>query len=180
MRVSVGVVSSLLVVVCLAGCGGSSGTGGGLASVKGDGKSAPPTQSAADAKSSGLQYAKCMRANGVPTFPDPTIDANGQLSFAVPSDIPDSVIDKGETSCQQYRGSGPAGAGTNAQQVEQQRKLAQCMRANGFPGWPDPEADGSLRVDFGKLGLSGPDDPKLKPAEEKCRQFQPATPGGNS
>lgn len=180
MRVRTGLVCSLLVAICLAGCGGSSEDSGGVASVNGDGKSTPSAQSAADAKSSGLQYANCMRQNGVPTFPDPTVGDNGQLSFDVPDDIADSELNKAESKCQQYRGRGPAAGGTDAQQVERQRKLAQCMRDNGFPGWPDPEADGSMRVDFGKLGLSGPDDPKLKAAEEKCRQFRPSAPAGGS
>jgi hypothetical protein len=180
MRVRTGLVFSLLVAVSLAGCSGSGDDGGGVASVNGDGKAPPSASSAADAKSSGLQYANCMRQNGISTFPDPTVDEKGQLSFDVPDDIPDSELNKAEKKCEQYRGGGPAGAGRNAQQIERQLKLVQCMRDNGFPAWPDPEADGSMRVDFDKLGLSGPDDPKLKAAQEKCSQFRPSvTAGGN-
>jgi hypothetical protein len=168
-----------LVAISLAGCGGS-GNEGGVASVDGDGKAPPSAQSAADAKSSGLQYANCMRENGITTFPDPTVGENGQLSFDVPDDIPDSKLNEAEKKCRQYRAGGPAGGGTDAQQAERQRKLAQCMRDNGFPEWPDPEADGSMRVDFNKLGLTGPDDPKLKTAEEKCREFRPSAPAGGN
>ncbi|MBF9131522.1 hypothetical protein I0C86_21525 [Plantactinospora sp. S1510] len=180
MRIRTGLVCGLLVAISLAGCGGSGEGDGGVASVDGDGKATPSAQSAADAKSSGLQYANCMRQNGISTFPDPTVGDNGQVSFDVPDNIPDSELNKAEKKCQQFRGGRPAGGGTDGQQAERQRKLAQCMRDNGFPGWPDPEADGSMRVDFEKLGLSGPDDPKLKAAEEKCRQFQPATPAGGN
>ncbi|MFC6017997.1 hypothetical protein ACFP2T_17480 [Plantactinospora solaniradicis] len=180
MHIRTGLVCGLLVAISLAGCGGSSEEGGGVASVNGDGKAAPSAQSAADAHSSGLQYANCMRQNGIPTFPDPTVGDNGELSFDVPDDIPDSELNKAEKNCRQYRGSGRAGDGTDAQHAERQRNLARCMRDNGFPTWPDPEADGSMRVDLDKLGLSGPDDPKLKAAEEKCRQFQPSAPAGGN
>ena len=180
MRVRTGLICSLLVAVSLAGCGGTGTDSGGVASVNGDGKAAPSAPSAADAKSSGLQYANCMRQNGIANFPDPTIGDNGQVSFDVPDDIPDSELNKAEKKCQQFRGAGPGGGGTNATQAERQRKLAQCMRDNGFPNWPDPEADGSMRVDFEKQGLSGPDDPKLKVAQDKCREFQPSAPAGGN
>jgi hypothetical protein len=35
-----------------------------------------------------LKFARCMRANGVPNFPDP--DANGNIQFPVTSPIPKS------------------------------------------------------------------------------------------
>ena len=49
------------------------------------------------------------------------------------------------------------------------RAYAQCMRDNGVPDFPDPDANGQLR---------GPahekeSDPKFQAAQEKCRQKLP-------
>jgi hypothetical protein len=54
------------------------------------------------------------------------------------------------------------------------------MRENGIPNFPDPSEEGGIGLDMNELGLSGPDDPKLKAAEEKCKQFQPGGPGGGT
>jgi hypothetical protein len=58
---------------------------------------------------------------------------------------------------------------TPVDEAEQGRAYAQCIRDNGVPDFPDPDADGQLR---------GPahekeNDPKFQAAQEKCRDLAP-------
>jgi hypothetical protein len=43
---------------------------------------------ASNVPTSAFQFSRCMRANGVPNFPDP--DANGNIQFPITSPIPKS------------------------------------------------------------------------------------------
>jgi hypothetical protein len=59
--------------------------------------------------------------------------------------------------------------GTQVDQVEAARAYALCIRDNGVPDFPDPDANGQLR---------GPahqkqNDPKFRAAQEKCRNLAP-------
>jgi hypothetical protein len=51
-------------------------------------RSAPPPPPSAGERQQALKFAQCMRANGVPNFPDP--GANGAIQFPVSSPIPKS------------------------------------------------------------------------------------------
>jgi hypothetical protein len=68
-------------------------------------------------------------------------------------------------ACGQRNGNGV----TSADKVEAARAYAQCIRDNGVPDFPDPDADGQLR---------GPahekeSDPTFRAAQEKCRNLAP-------
>ena len=61
---------------------------------------------------------------------------------------------------------GPPAGGSQAFQRAQ--KLAECMRANGVPNFPDPQPDGSFSQDQ----LTGLDPATLQQVFlERCRQF---------
>lgn len=61
---------------------------------------------------------------------------------------------------------GPSAGGSQASQ--RARKLAECMRANGVPNFPDPQPDGSFPQDQ----LAGLDPATLQQVFlERCRQF---------
>src|SRR5262247_1004928 len=64
------------------------------------------------------------------------------------------------------RGTGTA---STADRREAGRLYAQCMRDNGVPDFPDPDADGRLRGP----GHETQADPKFRPAMETCRQQLP-------
>jgi hypothetical protein len=174
LRVTAALLLSLLLGLSLTGCGNNE-KGGGVASATG--KPSASASGGSGAKEAGLAYARCMRANGVPNFPDPQVNDSGQIRFDPPKDIPDYVMNAAEDKCRGYLPFDPK-AGSDPQRIEQLRKYAQCIREHGIPDYPDPQDDGSLGFDPNKLGLSGPDDPKLKAAEEKCRQLQPSAPPG--
>ncbi len=92
--------------------------------------------------------AQCMRAHGVPNFPDPTKGPGGQ-GFSVTMSPGSSVVtidgigfggpafDAADRSCHFLGGGGSPPAITEAQKQALVAK-AQCIRAHGVPNFPDP------------------------------------------
>jgi hypothetical protein len=66
-----------------------------------------------------------------------------------------------------------AGAGVVAQYVEQQRKLAQCLRDQGFDV-PDPDARGRMNLDA--LGGRNKTRPEVGKAWRECEEFNMEVP----
>jgi hypothetical protein len=144
--------AALLSVVFVAGCGGSSpsttvaqlngastsgskgAAGGGAAS------SGSPSPSALGADA--LAFAKCMRSNGVPNFPDPK-PGGGFLFHTSPGRSSSPAFRAAQAKCQKLLpGGGPPGPGsrTNAspQTLARFLKVARCMRQHGVYNFPDP------------------------------------------
>lgn len=124
------------------------------------------TNAAVDAAT---QYAQCMRANGVPDFPDP--DANGQLRGPGHEQQNDPNF---QAAAQKCRTLVPASQHENTGDpafVEQMRRYSQCIRSNGVPDFPDPDANGQLRG----AGHELQGDPKFQAAAQKCLS---SLPGG--
>ena len=96
----------------------------------------------ADPRDAALLYAQCMRANGVPDFPDP--DANGQLRGAGHEQQDDPTFLAALDTCRALA-PGAEHEQTDPATVEQMRAFSQCMRDNGLPDFPDPDAEGRLR-----------------------------------
>ena len=146
--------------VVLAACGGSGGGGTG-------------TQAGYNGA---LRFAQCMRAHGVPNFPDPSAGGGG-LSIG-PGLNPQSPSFQGaQKACARY---GPSGKGP-PQMTEAQRvaafKFAKCVRAHGYPGFPDPSLSAphgavavlSLRgMLFAFSSLFDPRSPAFRAAASDC------------
>ena len=143
-------------VVALAGCGGSRSpsvasvatttsssadrstnpTGGTAAS----GSAPSQRQTQQDA----LQYARCMRANGVPNFPDPS--AGGGFVFQPGAGVDPSspAFKAAQAKCQKFLPSGGAGLAPgatthpSAQWLAHMVKVSGCMRRHGISDFPDP------------------------------------------
>jgi hypothetical protein len=138
------VVTALLCGALVAGCGGSSpgstvstGSGAGVGSA-GAGDSAA-SSSAAQMHRAGLAFARCMRANGVPRFPDPTTEGGG---FYVGSDIDRAspAFRRAQARCHTLMPGGgpPRQTHPSAQTLARFRGIAECMRRHGVPDFPDP------------------------------------------
>jgi len=175
MRTRNGVVLCLLLVAALAGCG-RAGSGGGVATAGG---TAHPSGSAPAAHLSeqekALAFAKCMRENGVPQFPDPRFDGNGGVSINLPPGTDRAKVAAAERKCQQYAAGGGPHATPDPQRLEQARQYAKCMRDNGVPDFPDPGSDGGIAVDGNKIDLNGG---TARKANEKCQHLMGAGGGG--
>jgi hypothetical protein len=84
-----------------------------------------------------LAFSKCMRAHGVTNFPDPNgrgINIGGTgINPRSPS------FAAAQSACFKLMpGGGPNSQKATAQQIRQADKAAQCMRAHGVTGYPDP------------------------------------------
>lgn len=182
------VLTAILAVIG-AGCGSSDS---GIA--RASGGSAQEASSTSTTSSSGgsrdeklLQFAKCMRTDGgVPDFPDPTTDENGDLQLARPSagnngNDNRQDIRGGFEKCQQYL-DGVISPPSEADQTairDAQLEFAKCMRGEGV-NVPDPDPNQQGPGAFADIDR---DDPNVQAAMEKCRPiFQNALgdrgPGG--
>jgi hypothetical protein len=128
--------------------------------------SSDQTASAADQRRA-LQFAQCMRDNGVPNFPDP--DPDGRFRGPSHEQQNDPKFQAAQEAC---RDLAPGGEHENTGDpafVEQMRQFSQCMRDNGVPDFPDPDPDGRLRGQ----GHEQQNDPTFRAAMETCRQKLP-------
>lgn len=182
-----------VLALTLAAC--SSGSKNSVATLTGADAtaSATPTLSAADREALALKFAQCMRQNGVPDFPDPTVDQNGNLQLfsggALPNISDREKIRTAFQACGQYAQGLRSGFSSQDQQQMQDAILAfaQCMRANGY-NMPDPTF--GPRPTAGSSPTSGQDsgrgpfggfnqnDPAFQKAFSACRDKLPGIVGG--
>jgi hypothetical protein len=160
-----------LLLALAAGCG-KAPPGGGVASADGT-----PTASASASAGAApvrdedapLKYSQCMREQGMTWFPDPEGD---RLQIKVPQGTDKAKFDAAMAACKEFSPDGGERGPADPELLEQGRKLSQCMRDNGVPNFPDPQPDGSMRVDGAKVGM-GPGDPAFDKAEAACSKFRP-------
>jgi hypothetical protein len=72
-------------------------------------------------------------------------------------------------ACRAYMPNGGELTKPDPQRLEQARKFAQCMREHGITDFPDPDPNGHP----GSLPFN-PNDPKVRDAEEACKDLRPA------
>ena len=166
MRVWTGVVVGLL-ALSLSGCGSTKddpqvATAGGSPTAS---TSAKPDRG--NAQENLVRFSQCMRANGVPSYPDPKEGANGGFDLSVPDGTDQAKVDAATAKCKSYLPNGGEVKKPDAQGLEQLRKFAQCMRNHGVPKFPDPSADGQ-QVDPTKLGID-PTSARFQSAQKACQ-----------
>lgn len=170
------VAMALAMGLGVAGCGGSNGDSGiATAGSPGATPSGAGTSGLSDQELA-LKFAQCMRAQGI-NMPDP--QSGGGLAIKIPEGVDPKKADAAMQKCRQYLPSGGDRAQSDPQQVAQQRKFSQCMRANGVPNFPDPDANGNIKADASTLGID-PKGEKFKKAERACAQYQTAPSGAPS
>lgn len=118
-----------------------------------------------------LAFARCMRANGLPDFPDP--DAEGRLRGAGHEQQNNPKFRAAMEACRDLAPGGEHENFGNPAFVEQARRFAQCIRANGVPDFPDPDAEGRFRG----ASHEQEDNPKFRAAMEACRAKLPGGGG---
>ena len=136
-RLAAGLLTALFAGIALltAACGGSPAAG----------RAASSAQTSVQAMD---VYATCMRAHGTQVFAAPM----NRVSMPPPQDVPLNggwTLEGGDPSSTGYQAAAkacrrlfPAGAppdpGELHQQLSDALKGAACMRAHGYPGFPDP------------------------------------------
>jgi hypothetical protein len=117
-----------------------------------------------------VQYAQCMRSNGLKSFPDPV---NGRFQLRMTRgtemDPNNPTFQAARNACKSLEPPGVLGgqAQSSAQQA-QMLKFSACMRKNGVPKFPDPQ-NGGLTMG----GEIDPNSPQFKSAMQKCRKLLP-------
>jgi hypothetical protein len=158
---------------------GSSTDDEGVAALEGTesttGSEGSSTEASTDPEQAALDFAECMRENGVPEFEDPVVNADGTLSFqgGAFGSVDREVLQQTMEECRPILEA--AGFEAGGQQAGQDPELqdtllefAQCMRENGVPDFPDPDFTSGGGVLFGDARAQE-DSPAFQAALEKCQ-----------
>ena len=106
--------------------------------ISGCGSASTPGATGTSATSA-IQFAQCMRANGVPDFPDGPVTPNSAINPLAPA------YQRAQRACNRYGPHSAPPPPVPANVRQQERALARCMRANGVPRFPDPDANGNIQ-----------------------------------
>jgi hypothetical protein len=186
---------ALTASLAIVACGGSSP------------KSSGSSANAASLRSEGLKFAACVRAHGVPDYPDPSASTGAGQIRATPNKMTVNghtlsesprLVQKAMQRCQkdapEAKGP-PISAAQLAKLKAGALAMAKCMRANGVPNFPDPTVGtgpGGHGVSVGiraggpkSKNSSGaalnPQSPTFKAAQKKCQPLMtkvlPGLPG---
>jgi hypothetical protein len=122
-----------------------------------------------------VQFAQCMRSNGVSNFPDP--DASGQLTIEAVMNgsgvnTNSSVYTQAFSACRRLEPAGFTGSTRSPLQQEAALRFAQCVRANGVSDFPDPTPSSPL-IDTTRIPSSATPNGMsiLNTATHKCESF---------
>jgi hypothetical protein len=165
------VAAVLLLAAFVAGCGGGPASAPVASLGSTTTSSTPPAPAggsgAAAEYTNGLRYARCMRANGEPDFPDPQN----------PGGFPTGAIESLDPASHQFATANARcvrllpndGQPTPAelqQTIERGLRFARCMRSHGEPNFPDPGVSGDqITINFNNID---PSTPQFQKAEQTC------------
>jgi hypothetical protein len=175
MRTAAAIIAAASLVVPVAALGASPSSSGPGA-----------TNAGVSATSQLLGFSRCMRAHGVPNFPDPQAGAtNTKFPDAQQLGVSSVRYQAGVNACLRLL---PPGTGDRFPPAEARLvligmlKFSGCMRHHGVPNWPDPILDSQGRpvFDLGRAGISRSESrsPRLTAKFAACHHLlPPALPG---
>lgn len=145
------------------------------------------TGAAPSASGNAVAFAQCMRAHGVPSYPDPSSVAGHVDSSQL--GVSDTVYETAKTTCNRLYPQPHSAGLTTAQQQKLEAQLlnfAKCMRSHGLPSFPDPNPASTIWGSSGQVftvpsGID-PNSPQFTFAENACKSLMPssgALRGGN-
>ncbi len=93
-----------------------------------------------------LAFARCVRAHGVPLWPDPESSGTFDKSKLTPGQlgVGSSQIAAAERACKSLLPTYSATPQPHI--VAQALRFSQCMRAHGATSFPDPESNGAIII----------------------------------
>jgi hypothetical protein len=178
-----------LIGLISAGCGSNTSSESGTASSTGAARSTGSTtitSTGTGTTSSGattkltaqekaVKFAECMRANGVPHFPDP--DPKGDFNFGV--DVTIDVWLKAVDACKALKPPGALSAKRTPKEQSASLRFAQCVRDHGVKDFPDP-VNGEPLIDTYKIPSSNKPGGMtiLNAATDKCGYILKSAAGG--
>ena len=134
--------------------------------------SSSPSSAAAEGGFDPTRFAKCMRENGIPDFPDPEVDG-GRIGIRMPDGVTKETADKASKACRELSPDGGKPRKADPAVTAKLRELSKCMRANGVPDFPDPKADGGIEIREGAGVDIDPESESFRNAERACEQYRP-------
>lgn len=155
---------------------GTLGSGGSGPSTATGGTGQARLRIAGGSRKQALKFAQCMRAHGVPNFPDPGSD--GSFSF---SGNPKQMagFQTASIACRKLLPAGkPPSPAQQAAMRRQALEFSSCMRSHGFPQFPDPTfSDGGIQIRLNRNAGLDPSSPAFQRAQQACRSFMPGKAG---
>jgi hypothetical protein len=190
------VVCALALVLVAAGCGSSSNEGvATLDEAASPTTTSPDTSttadSSADPQQAALDWAACMRKNGVDVA-DPQVGSDGRVQIGPGAGGQARNLDSEASQAARRKCGSPIGNGGGPQLSAADREelqasmleFAACMRKNGVD-MPDPQLGSGGGGGFFRAGPGGggggvnPSDPDFQTAQKACQSIlQGAIPGG--
>lgn len=163
------VLITAVLLAALAACTDEGG-GNGIATAGGNG-GAKSSAAPVDEDEAARKFAQCMRDNGV-EMDDPDPSQPGRVEIRERKGERGNVREAMD-KCRKYL---PTPSKEDLKKdYEAMQKMAECMRANGVPKYPDPDPNGG-GISIGDSGID-PESPDFKAADEKCREHMPDPPG---
>jgi hypothetical protein len=175
--------AAVMLTSALAACGGAGPSASGVAHL-----GTAPTTHPSSVVASNLAYSKCMRHNGLPTFPVPNaqgqLEAQGGPGSGVDPESP--VFQHASKVCQEYVPQGaPFSPAYQSKMVAQALKFSKCMRGHGLPNFPDPDVGRSpsgigIAIRLGGPGSGvNPQSPTFQAAQKACQKLLLGKPTPN-
>jgi hypothetical protein len=169
-----------LIGLASAGCGSNAASKSGTATTTGTPSTGTGTTSSGaatklTAQEKAVKFSECMRANGVPHFPDP--DPKGDYNFGV--DVSREVFTKAVDACKALKPPGALSAKRTPKQQSASLRFAQCVRDHGVKDFPDP-VNGEPLIDTYKIPSSNKPGGMtiLNAATHKCGAILDLAAGG--
>jgi hypothetical protein len=159
-RIAIGLLAGIALLATA--CGGGGGSGSGVAAT-----------SSASSRQPYLAYSRCMQTHGAPFWPDPhaSITSRSPAYTITPRILAQEhgpSWNAALTAC--AKKAPPLLPFTEAQlEAAEGRllKVTRCMRAHGFPDWPDPEINPNGISILPPRGAT-PGNPKFQAAKQAC------------
>lgn len=163
-------VAALAAVVAIGGAGCGSSGGEDATSGAGATTASTKTTKKLGAREKAVKFSVCVRAHGVPDFPDPNADNDFDYGISVSPEVWTRAVD----ACKDLQPPGTLSADRTPEEQARGLQFARCIRANGVKDFPDP-VEGEPLVDTRKIPSSNAPGGMtiLNAAMEKCGDLGP-------
>lgn len=188
VRIAAAILAAAALALLAAACSSPAAAGAGSSPNARSSAAAPGATGSASA----VAYSQCMRANGVPKYPDPGSDGQLPKGDAQQFEVSDAQYQSAQNACQHLLPTGGSFEDQARQCIESgdcppalvqqmltvDRKFAQCMRAHAVPNWPDPII-GSEGAPIFKVSAAGfthdqTHNPPISTKIAECTRLDPA------
>jgi len=146
---------------------------GVLAAACGGSLASPKAAQSRSGEGAELAYSACIRAHGVPNFPDPRAQggyARSALNAIGGQNSPQLLSAQKHCHAQAVAAGFVHTPAQIRQHIQQEMAESACMRKHGVPDMPDPNAQGQIIF---PPGGPNPSQPQFQAAQKKCAYLNP-------